>query len=84
MTNPISILCVETTVDPVVKKKKILKASKDLSSDLLSELNKLSKNGFILLKWKNELWRISHTVARPPSKTYFKEKVKYHPYEKEL
>ena len=33
---------------------------------------------------RGELWTCSHTAKRGPSDTYYKERIKYHPYMAEV
>jgi hypothetical protein len=51
-----------------------------LKAAILGLLNRHGKNSTVLLKWKSDYWTCSHTSKRGPSSTYYKQKVKYHPY----
>ncbi len=75
------LLAIDTGTEPITVEKLTLQTEdRDaLKANILGLLNRHGKNSTVLLKWKNEYWTCSHTAARGPSSTYYKQKVRYHP-----
>ena len=80
------LLAVNTDTEPISTEKHELPTDdRDaLKRTILDLLNKCGKNGHVLLGWNGELWLCSHTAKRGPSDTYYKERIKYHPYMAEV
>lgn len=56
-----------------------------IKSTILSSLNRLGKATHALIKFKNDYYVADHTAqGKNESLTYYRHKVKYHPYMKEL
>lgn len=86
MADTVQILLVDTGKTPITFEKMELPANdrERIHDTILSALNRLGKLAHALLKYQGEYWVADHTARKGPSKDYFKHKVKYHPYMKEL
>jgi hypothetical protein len=78
----LKLLAIDTGTEPITVEKVTLPTDdRDaLKANILGLLNRHGKNSTVLLKWKSDYWTCSHTSKRGPSSTYYKQKVKYHPY----
>ena len=56
-----------------------------IKNTILDSLNRLGKATHALIKYKNDFWVADHTAqGKISSTTYYRHKIKYHPFMKEL
>ncbi len=86
MDNKVQILLVNTGSTPISYEKHefAVTEAKRMQQFILDSLNRLGKVAHALVKFNGEYWVCDHTARKGPSKEYFKHKVRYHPYMKEL
>ena len=87
MDNIVKILIIDINQSPIHKEKYELSDSNpaDIRNIILKALNRLGKGASALIKYKNEYFVADHTAqGKIESQNYFRTKVKYHPYMKEL
>lgn len=86
-TDTVQILVIDSGQTPI-HTEKYEYASTDtakIKETILSSLNRLGKATHALIKYKNEYFVADHTAqGKIDSITYYRHKVKYHPYMKEL
>ena len=82
----LKLCAIDTGTEPITVEKVTLPTDdrEALKANILNLLNKHGKNAAVLIGWKGELWTCSHTAKRGPSDTYYKERIKYHPYMAEV
>lgn len=86
-TETVKILIIDSAQTPIHTEKYEFNYSESaiIRDTILSSLNRLGKATHALIKYKNEYFSASHTAqGKIESKSYYKNKVKYHPYMKEL
>jgi hypothetical protein len=85
--NTVKILIIDSGKTPIHTEKYEF-ASNDaakIKDTILSSLNRLGKATHALIKFKNEYYVADHTAqGKVESTSYYRHKVKYHPYMKEL
>lgn len=87
MTDTVKILIIDSAKTPIHTEKYEFSASEadKIKETILSSLNKFGKATHALIKYKNEYFVADHTAqGKIQSDTYYRHKVKYHPYMKEL
>ena len=87
MDDTVKILIIDSAKTPIHTEKYEFKSNeKDIiQSTILNCLNKYGKATHALIKFKNDFWVADHTAeGKVESTTYYRHKVKYHPYMKEL
>lgn len=87
MTDTVKILIIDSAQTPIHTEKYEFAENEGakIKDTILSSLNRLGKATHALIKFKNEFYVADHTAqGKNESITYYKSKVKYHPYIKEL
>jgi hypothetical protein len=87
MDNIVKILVIDTNKSPIHKESYELSDSNpsEIRNTILGALNRLGKGASALIKYKNEYFVADHTAqGKAESQNYFRTKIKYHPYMKEL
>lgn len=87
MTETVKILIIDSGQTPIHTEKYEFLESEGakIKETILSSLNRLGKATHALIKFKNEYYVADHTAqGKIESLTYYKHKVQYHPYIKEL
>jgi hypothetical protein len=83
----VKILIIDSAQMPIHTEKYEFASSEadKIKDTILSSLNRLGKATHALIRFKNEYWVADHTAqGKLQSETYYRHKVKYHPYMKEL
>lgn len=83
----VKILIIDSAQTPIHTEKYEFASNEadKIKDTILSSLNRLGKATHALIKFKNEYWVADHTAqGKLQSETYYRHKVKYHPYMKEL
>ena len=83
----VKILIIDSAKTPIhTEKYEFLPSESDkIKSTILDSLNRLGKATHALIKFKDEYWVADHTAqGKVASTTYYRHRVKYHPYMKEL
>ena len=83
----IKILIIDSAQSPIHTEKYEFSSSEGVKvkDTILSSLNRLGKATHALIKYKNEYFVADHTAqGKVMSETYYKHKVKYHPFMKYL
>ena len=82
-TNIVKILIIDSGQTPIHTEKYEFSEtdSAKIKDTILSSLNRLGKATHALIKFKNEYFVADHTAqGKVQSDTYYKHKVKYHPF----
>ena len=83
----VKILIIDSAQTPIHKEKYefVETDGAKIKDTVLSSLNRLGKATHALIKYKNEYFVAEHTAqGKVMSETYYKHKIKYHPYIAEL
>lgn len=83
----VKILIIDSAQTPVHTEKYEFNVSEGtkIKDTILSSLNRLGKATHALIKYKNDYFIADHTAqGKISSETYYKHKIKYHPYMNEL
>jgi hypothetical protein len=86
-TDTVKILIIDSAQTPIHTEKYELPASQpaDIKNLILKSLNRLGKGTHALIKYKDDYFVADHTAqGKVESESYYRHKVKYHPYMKEL
>lgn len=86
-TNTVKILIIDSAQTPIHTEKYEFLESEGakIKDTILSSLNRLGKATHALIKFKNEYYVADHTAqGKVMSEMYYRHKVKYHPYMKDL
>lgn len=86
-TDTVKILIIDSAKTPIHTEKYEfgVNESDKIKNTILSALNRLGKATHALIKYKNDYFIADHTAqGKVASDTYYKTKIKYHPYMKEL
>lgn len=87
MSDTVKILIIDSAQTPIHTEKYEFNESEGakIKDTILSSLNRLGKATHALIKFKNEYFVADHTAqGKVESDTYYKHKVKYHPFMKYL
>jgi len=87
MDNIVKILIIDSAKTPIHTERYEFDASEGdkIKNTILDSLNRLGKATHALIKYKNDFWVADHTAqGKISSTTYYRHKVKYHPFMKEL
>lgn len=87
MEEPVKILIIDSGQTPIHTEKYEFKSSEreTIQTTILNCLNKYGKACHALIKFKNEYFVADHTSeGKSESTSYYRHKVKYHPFMKEL
>jgi len=87
-SNIVKILIIDSAKTPIHTEKyefdPILQGDK-IKTTILDSLNRLGKATHALIKYKDDFWVADHTAqGKISSTTYYRHKIKYHPFMKEL
>jgi hypothetical protein len=83
----VKILIIDGAQNPIHKEKYEFapNESDKIKETILSSLNRLGKSTHALIKYKNDYWVADHIAqGKAVSDNYYKHKIKYHPFMKEL
>jgi len=86
-TDTVKILIYDNGRNPIHKEKYELLASQsnEIKELILKSLNRLGKGGHALIKYRNDYFVADHTAqGKLESESYYRTKVKYHPFMSEL
>jgi len=87
MSDTVKILIIDSAQTPIHTEKYEFPDTDGakIKDTILSSLNRLGKATHALIKYKNDYFVADHTAqGKVESDTYYRHKVKYHPYMKEL
>lgn len=85
--NTVKILIIDSAKTPIHTEKYEFASNEGdkIKTTILDCLNRLGKATHALIKFNNEYWVADHTAqGKVASTTYYRHRVKYHPYMKEL
>ena len=85
--NIVKILIIDSAKTPIHTERYEFDASEGdkIKNTILDSLNRLGKATHALIKYKNDFWVADHTAqGKIASTTYYRHKIKYHPFMKEL
>jgi hypothetical protein len=85
--NIVKILIIDSAKTPIHTEKYEFDAGEGdkIKNTILDSLNRLGKATHALIKYKNDFWVADHTAqGKISSTTYYRHKIKYHPFMKEL
>jgi hypothetical protein len=86
-TDTVKILIIDSAQTPIHTENYEFPSAESakIKDTILSSLNRLGKATHALIKYKNEYFVADHTAqGKVMSDTYYRHKVKYHPFMKEL
>lgn len=87
MENTVKILIIDSAKTPIHTEKYEFASTdgENIKNTILESLNRLGKATHALIRYKDEYWTADHTAqGKVASTTYYRHKIKYHPFMKEL